>query len=49
MYLDYLNNFLTINFFAEHHGLTRCAAIAIITAGKAEHEELTANRKTGAN
>ena len=45
MYLDYLNNFITINGFAEHHNITRVQAIAAITAGKKEHENLIARRK----
>ena len=37
-YLDYLNNYLTAERFAEAHGLTRSAAIELINEGRQEHE-----------
>lgn len=37
-YLDYVNNYLTIEKFAEHNGLELGEAMAIIFIGKACHE-----------
>lgn len=34
MYLDYVNNFLTVEKFAEHYNITENLAKAIINAGK---------------
>ncbi|QDP56636.1 MAG: hypothetical protein Unbinned5089contig1000_22 [Prokaryotic dsDNA virus sp.] len=34
MYLDYWNNFLTIDSFAEHYNIDRNKALNIITRGK---------------
>lgn len=36
MYLDYCNNFLTVERFAEYHNITKEQAINIINKGK-EH------------
>jgi len=37
MYLDYVNNFLTVAKFAEHYQITEKKAIEIINKGKQEH------------
>jgi hypothetical protein len=37
MYLDYLNDFLTIRGFAEYYGLTDKGAMRIIDKGRKEH------------
>lgn len=34
MYLDYFNNFLTVDSFAEHYGIDRKKAINIIDRGR---------------
>lgn len=34
MYLDYVNNFLSVDKFAEHYGITKKQAISIINKGK---------------
>ena len=34
MYLDYLNNFLTVGVFAEHYGITKEQALGIISIGR---------------
>jgi len=38
-YRDYLNNYLTVAKFAEHREITERTALAIIEAGKIEHEK----------
>ncbi len=38
MYLDYVNNFLSIDKFAEHYGITKKQAISIINKGKKINE-----------
>ena len=40
-YLDYLNNFLTIEKFADHHGIHKNVAAFIVIEGKAIHQERT--------
>lgn len=40
-YLQYLNDFLTVEGFATYHGLTQSEADAVIRAGKRVHEERT--------
>lgn len=39
MFLDWFNNFLTIERFAEYYGVTVEEAQAIIAKGRQEHEE----------
>lgn len=38
LYLDYVNNFLTVEKFAEHYGLSLVDAEKIIRQGRKEHE-----------
>ena len=38
MYLDWVNNFLTVGKFADHYGLTRDEALSVIERGRLEHE-----------
>lgn len=38
LYLDYVNNFLTIEKFASHHGITPKDATALLQMGKAYGE-----------
>ena len=38
MYLDWVNNFLTVERFAEHYGLDDDTASAVIDEGRALHE-----------
>jgi hypothetical protein len=40
-YLDWVNNFLTVEKFAEHKGFTRTEAEALIAEGRALHEAAT--------
>ena len=35
LYLDYRNNFITVEAFAQHHGLSLATANSIITLGRA--------------
>lgn len=37
-YLDYVNNYLTVDVFAEHNGLTPEQALTVIQLGKQLHE-----------
>ena len=37
MYLDYWNNFLTVERFAEYYGITKEQAITIINKGKEKY------------
>ncbi len=39
LYLDWVNNFITLYSFAEHHGITQRAATHIIEAGRICHEQ----------
>ena len=41
MYLDYFNNFLTIERFAEWHAIGEKQAAAIISAGRKIHQHKT--------
>lgn len=41
LYLHYLNDYLTVAVFAQHHELTMDEAHAIITAGRAIHNHRT--------
>ena len=40
IYLDWVNNFLTREYFAEHYGLTLEAASELIDAGYRAHESM---------
>lgn len=40
LYLDFFNNFLTIEKFAEYYGLNWFCALDIIESGKDAHEKL---------
>ena len=40
-YLEYLNDFLTIQRFAEYHDMTATEAGVLIALGRAYHEERT--------
>ena len=37
MYLDYVNNFLTVSAFAQYYGLTEDDALDVIDSGRANH------------
>lgn len=39
MYLDWFNNFATVEKFAEYYGITETEAVAIIDAGKKIHNQ----------
>lgn len=39
LYLDYLNNFLTIDKFAEHYNLNSIHAMMLLNIGEELHEE----------
>ena len=39
LYLDYINNFITVAGFADRHGFTMAKALNVIDAGREEHEE----------
>ena len=40
MYLDYVNQFLTVNRFAEFYSMTRETALRIIEEGRKQHEDV---------
>ena len=40
IYLDWFNNFLTVDRFAEHYGMTPDAASELIESGRRAHESL---------
>lgn len=40
-YLDYLNNYLTVDVFAEHNNISRQIAVDIIIIGAKIHNENT--------
>ncbi len=39
LYLDYVNNYLTVEKFAEHHEISFFMAMQIIEEGRAIHEQ----------
>ncbi len=39
LYLDYVNDYLTVEVFAEHHGLSVGDAYLVLQAGKRLHED----------
>ncbi len=39
LYLDYVNDYLTVEVFAEHHGLSVPDASLVIEAGRRLHEQ----------
>jgi len=41
LFLEWLNDFLTVGRFAEHHGFTKDYADAVVTYGKYVHKNLT--------
>jgi tRNA 2-selenouridine synthase SelU len=43
MYLDYVNDFLTVNRFAEFYSMTRETACRIIEEGRKQHEDVIRN------
>lgn len=45
LYLDYFNNFLTLDCFAEHYGMTRKKAEQAIRIGRVVHETRVSGRK----
>lgn len=45
VYLDYLNNFITVAGFAEHYGLTTEQAEQVLDLGRTIHNERTNNEK----
>lgn len=45
LYLDYLNNFISVSGFAEHYGLTTEQAEQVLGLGRAIHNERTNNEK----
>lgn len=40
LYLDYVNNFVTLSRFAEYYGLSDSEALKVINEGKRENELL---------
>jgi len=40
IFLDWFNNFLTVDRFAEHYGMTPDAASELIDAGRRAHESM---------
>ncbi len=42
-FLDYLNNYLTVERYAEHNGLTVEQAQQLIDLGKSVHEDIAAS------
>ena len=40
IFLDWFNNFLTVDRFAEHYGMTPDAASELIESGRRAHESL---------
>lgn len=45
LYLDYVNNFLTIDVFASYYGFNRYEAAKVIDIGRQAHETSVANYK----
>lgn len=45
VYLDYLNNFISVAGFAEHYGLTTEQAEQVLDLGRAIHNERIDNQK----
>jgi hypothetical protein len=45
VYLDYLNNFITVAGFAEHYGLTTEQAEQVLDLGRTIHNERTNNEQ----
>lgn len=41
MYLDYVNNFMTVAAFADHYGIDDATALEVIEDGRELHEEKT--------
>ena len=41
MFLDYVNNFLTVEVFADAYGLSMAAALEVIEDGREIHESRT--------
>lgn len=39
LYLDWFNNWLTIDAFCDHHGIHRADAITLIELGRKYHEQ----------
>ena len=39
LYLDYVNDWLTVEGMAEHYGITREKMLVILSEGKDEHEK----------
>ena len=39
LFLDYMNNFISVAGFANRYGYTMAQAIQVIDAGREEHEE----------
>jgi hypothetical protein len=46
LYLDYINNYLTVKVFAEHPGITEELALLMLKEGR-EYHELRASIKAG--
>ena len=44
LYLDYVNQFLTVNRFAEFYSMTRETALRIIEEGRKQHEDVIRNK-----
>jgi hypothetical protein len=44
-FLDYFNNFLSIERFAEYYGLKRFEALMVINAGREAHEKTVTEGK----
>lgn len=40
-YLDYVNNYLTVELIAEHHGISKEFALALINEGRTLHQAHT--------
>ena len=39
LYLEYVNNWLTVHAFAEHYGMTDLEALNVINRGRIDHEK----------
>lgn len=47
LFLEYFNNYLSVDCFAEHNLLTRYEASRVIDCGRAAHEYIVSKNKEG--
>ena len=45
LYLDWVNNFISVKAFADHHGMSQKRALRVIIKGRNDHEARVAISK----